>query len=286
MTCEIALPAADVLGESPVWRPESGTLSRVDISAGAIKVFDPRSGEDRTAVTASDPVGFAIPRRDGGWIAGAGRRLVLYPEGQVVAEVEHERESNRFNDAACDARGRLWAGTMSTVRAPGEAALYRIGSGWREVEPVLTGVGLSNGLDWSADGTTMYHTDSLEQRVDVIDFDVDAGRLGDRRPFVRVAERDGLPDGLTVDAEDHVWLALFGGGALRRYAPDGRLDREIRLPVTNPTSAAFGGAALTDLYVTSARHLLTPEQLASEPLAGSLLRLDVGVAGRPAHLAP
>jgi sugar lactone lactonase YvrE len=168
------------------------------------------------------------------------------------------------------------------VRAPGAAALYRVDPGG-EIAVALDGIGISNGLDWSLDGATLYYVDSLTQRVDAIEFDAGAGRLGERRPLIRIAPEDGLPDGLAVDCEGGIWLALFGGAAIRRYTPAGELEREVALPVTNPTSLAFGGAALDELYVTSARHRLAPEQLAREPLAGSLLRLRPGVAGRAAH---
>jgi sugar lactone lactonase YvrE len=144
----------------------------------------------------------------------------------------------------------------------------------------LTGVTLSNGLDWSPDATRLYYVDSTTQRIDAIDFDLDRGRLGTRRPFAPIDPGDGLPDGLCVDADGGVWLCLYGGGALRRYRPDGTLDEELRLPVTNPTCPAFAGPDLDELYVTSARHRLTPEQLEAEPLAGSLLRLRPGVRGR------
>ncbi len=278
---EVVIEGADQLGEGPVWTARDARLSRVDIGAGLLKVLDPSTGSE-TRTTLGGRPGFALPRAAGGVVAGVDRRLVLLPGGRVLGEVEHGREHNRFNDAACDAHGRLWAGTMSMVRAPGAAALYRIGRGG-DVSIALDGIGISNGLDWSLDGATLYYVDSLTQRVDAIDFDVVAGRLGERRQLIRIEPEDGLPDGLAVDAEGGIWLALFGGAAIRRYTPEGALERVVRLPVTNPTSLAFGGAALDELYVTSARHLLSPEQLAREPLAGSLLRLRPGVAGRETH---
>jgi sugar lactone lactonase YvrE len=168
---------------------------------------------------------------------------------------------------------------MSTTRAPGTAALYRYtGDGPPTV--AIPGVTISNGLDFDRDATHLYYIDSLTQRDDAIDFDLDRGRLGARRPLIRIDPADGLPDGLCVDADGGIWVALFGGGAIRRYLPDGRLDAIVELPVTNPTSLAFGGRDMGDLYVTSARHRLTDAQLAREPVAGSLLRLRPGVAGR------
>jgi sugar lactone lactonase YvrE len=279
MQIEIAAPAADELGECPVWLPDTQQLLRVDINAPAIILRDAGSERRRTV---AGPVGFALPAAGGAIVAGIGRELVsletLDAAPQVIAEVERGRTDNRFNDAACDPRGRLWAGTMSTTRIPGTAALYRLEPGGVP-EVALPGGTISNGLDFNLDATRLYYIDSPAQRIDAIDFDVDRGRLGTRRPFVRIAPEDGLPDGLCVDADGGIWIALFGGGALRRYTPEGTLDAHIRLPVTNPTCPAFGGADLSTLYVTSARHRLA----APGPLDGSLLRLRPGVSGRPAH---
>jgi sugar lactone lactonase YvrE len=283
MRIEVEAGAADTLGEGPVWLSASERLLRVDIHEPAIVLRDLHAHrEARHRVGAH--VGFALPARDGAIVAGVGRTLLRFEDPGApptpLAEVERGQPGNRFNDAAVDARGRLWAGTMSTSRTPGAAALYRVE---RDTPPAvaLPGATISNGLDWNLDGTRLYYVDSMTQRIDAIDFDADRGRLGKRRPFVSVEPADGLPDGLCVDADGGIWLALFGGGAIRRYRPDGRLDAHVALPVTNPTSLAFAGPGLGELYVTSARHRLSAGQLASEPLAGSLLRLRPGVSGRP-----
>jgi sugar lactone lactonase YvrE len=265
MDVEVLAHAADALGEGPVWLPEEEALLRVDIAAGEIVRRDRDGREQRRRLR--PPVGFALPRAAGGLVAGVGRELVvLDPAPRTLAAVEPDRPGNRFNDAACDPCGRLWAGTLSTTRAPGTAALYRVAPG-DAPRVALAGVTVSNGLDWSPDATRLYYVDSVTQRIDALGFDLDRGRLGARRPFAAVDPADGLPDGLCVDADGGVWVALFGGGAIRRYAPDGRLSAHVPLPVSHPTSLAFGGADLRDLYVTSARR-------------GSLLRLRPGVAGR------
>jgi sugar lactone lactonase YvrE len=273
----------DELGEGPVWLERERALSRVDIHGASIVVLDPVTGRERRRRLAGQ-VGFALPTTSGATIAGVERSLValadLDAEGVPLASVEAERSGNRFNDAACDPRGRLWAGTMSRDRQPGAAALYRYVAGSRP-ELAIGGATISNGLDWNLDATRLYYIDSTTQRVDAIDFDVDTGGLGRRRAFAMIDPGDGLPDGLCVDAEGGVWIALFGGAAIRRYNPHGALEAHISLPVTNPTSLAFGGPGLTDLYVTSARHRLTAEQLAREPAAGALLRVRPGVRGRP-----
>jgi sugar lactone lactonase YvrE len=281
---EIVTESRDALGECPVWLARERMLQRVDITASAIVRLDVGNGREERHATGGH-VGFALPAPGGGLVAGVERRLVRLaapgaPE-ELVAEVEPGVDDNRFNDAAFDPAGRLWAGTMSRRRAAGAAALYRV-SADGDVERAIAGATISNGLDWSPDFSVLYYVDSTTQRIDAIAFDLDRGRLGTRRRFAAIDPRDGLPDGLTVDEEGGVWLALFGGAAVRRYLPDGRLDAEIRLPVTNPTSPAFGGAARADLYVTSARHRLTAEQLAREPAAGAVLRLRPGVHGRAA----
>jgi sugar lactone lactonase YvrE len=274
MEIEVLTRGTDTLGECPVWLAAERRLMRVDITGRAIVTRDGAT-ESRQAV--GEPVGFALPAGRG-LVAGIGRRVLLLPQDRVLATVER---GDRFNDAACDARGRLWAGTMSTAREPDAAALYRI-TPEGEVSPACAAT-ISNGLDWDLDATRLYYVDSTTQRVDAFDFDVDRGRLGRRRTFAAIDARDGLPDGLTVDAEGGVWVALFGGRAIRRYRADGRLDVEVALPVTNPTSMAFGGPELTDLYITSAKHRLSAAQLAREPLAGSLLRVRPGVRGRLPH---
>jgi len=285
MDVELVTIGTDQLGEGPVWLAAERQLLRVDIEARAIVLRCIAAANERRR-RFDARVGFAVPASAGGWIAGVGRELRRLPSlearAEVLAAVEIGMTENRFNDAACDARGRLWAGTMSTVRQSGAGALYRfLPDG--EVTAALPGATISNGLDWNLDATRLYYVDSTTQRIDAIDFDLDRGRLGARRAFVAIDPDDGLPDGLAVDAEGGVWIALFGGGAVRRYLPDGRLDAEIRVPVTNPTSLAFGGRELTELYVTSAKHRLSAAQLEREPLAGSLLRLHPGVAGRATH---
>jgi sugar lactone lactonase YvrE len=202
-------------------------------------------------------------------------------EWTLLAEVE-PKPGVRFNDCRADPRGRLWAGTLHRDRAPGQAALYRLdpGGDLTEVLPERT---ISNGIGWSPDGATMYYIDSTTQRVVSFDYHLRTGDLGEQTSFAEIEPADGLPDGLTVDARGGVWVCLFNGAKVRRYRPDGVLDREITLPLTNPTCPGFGGIDLRTLYITTARHRLTAEQLEREPNAGALLQLDVGIAGLPTH---
>jgi sugar lactone lactonase YvrE len=200
----------------------------------------------------------------------------------VLCSVEEPLEGNRFNDAKCDAAGRLWAGTMSTTREPGVAGLYRIDPDGA-CEQVLAGTTISNGLGWSVDGERFLFIDSTTQRIDAFDFDVATGGLSNRREFAFIDPADGLPDGLAIDEDDGVWVALFGGAALRHYDRDGTLDAIVELPVTNPTCPVFGGPARNVLLVTTARHRLTEEQAQREPLAGSVLAVRTPTQGSPVH---
>lgn len=197
-----------------------------------------------------------------------------------LASAEEGLHHTRFNDCRCDARGRLWAGTMSRERIAGSAGLYRLEAGG-ELEQVIAATTISNGIGWSPDGSRMYFVDSTTQRIDVFDYDLGAGAVANRRVFAEIAPADGLPDGLTVDAGGGVWLCLFGGGALRRYAPDGTLEQHVRLPVTYPTCPVFGDRDLGTLYVTTARHRLDLRERAREPAAGAVLALRPGATGQP-----
>lgn len=276
--------ADDLLGESPFWNHETGVLSRVDIHGGRLRTCDPATGT-QTSADFDAPLSFAIPRRTGGYVIGLGLRVVLLDDGgstRTLADLSDVMPANRFNDAVCDAHGRLWAGTMSLERprATGTAGLFRIDPDG-SYEQVLDDLTLSNGMDWP-DPNTLLHIDSDSYRIDRYPVDAD-GRLGARSLFAATGTEDGLPDGLTIDAEGGVWVAFFGGGVVRRWAPDGREVDRIRLPISCASSVAFGGADLGDLFVTTSRHRLTEEQAVRQVLAGSLLRLRPGVRGRTGH---
>jgi sugar lactone lactonase YvrE len=279
-SAQIALDAGDELGEGPFWDDLRGELLRVDISRGLVHGWNPSTGAAWRRECDGE-VGAALPRAGAeGLVLAVGRRIVV--DDQVLAHVEDDRPGNRFNDCKCDPAGRLWAGTMSGEDAPGEASLYRLAPG-AEIERVISGTTISNGLGWSPAGDRMYFIDSTTHRVDVFDYDAGSGEISGRRAFAEMEPSDGLPDGMTVDSEGGVWVCLFGGGALRRYGVDGALEAHLELPVTNPTSPVFGGPDLRTLYVTSARHNLSEEQLAGEPLAGAVLALEPGVAGLPGN---
>jgi sugar lactone lactonase YvrE len=194
-----------------------------------------------------------------------------------LADVEQDRPGNRMNDGKCDSRGRFWAGSWTIDLTP-DGALYRLdtdGTVSRLLEPVTC----SNGIGWSPDDSLMYYIDSTTYRVDVFDYDSDSGAIAGRRPLVEIPELHGMPDGLTVDADGCIWVCLWGGSAIRRYDPAGRLDMVISLPTANVTSCTFGGRDLGDLYITSAREDLDERALAAQPEAGSLFVCRPGPTG-------
>jgi len=286
MTVSLALDVKAELGEGPIWDARRQRLLFVDIMRGHVHEFDPVSKGDRVHHV-GQPVSAIAPTTGGDWLIATRHGFFhLNPDrGDVkpVALVEADKPTTRMNDGYCDPRGRFFAGTMSMAHEKNAGSLYRLDPGGR-VTTIFTGVTTSNGIDWSPDGRLTYYVDTGTGRVDVCDFDADAGTLSNRRPFVTIPAGRGKPDGMIVDAEGGVWVALWGGGAIDRYLPDGRLDYTIDLPVTHPTKVAFGGPDLSDLYVTSAWIGVPAEARASQPHAGGLFHCRPGVKGRAATL--
>lgn len=284
---EVALASEDLLGEGPVWRSQTQELLRVDILRGLLHAWHPQSGRLSTRSLGGETSAVMLCS-DGALIVAVDHDLFLLgAEGtppSPLAGTEHDRAHNRFNDCRADPQGRLWAGTMSKQREPGAAALYRLDPRASTLEIMIEGTTISNGIGWSPDGERMYFIDSTTQRIDLFDFDARDGAISSRRPFATIDLQDGLPDGLTIDAEGGVWVCLFGGGALRRYSSEGVLEAHIALPVPHATCPTFGGEDLRTLYLTTTRHKLSERQLAELPLAGSVLSLMPGVQGMPANM--
>jgi sugar lactone lactonase YvrE len=261
---EVAVRAQAALGEGPTWDAAAGRLIWVDILGSRVHTYDPATGR-RTVRRTEQHVGAAKPRAGGGLVLNLRDGVGLVdPDGSFRWLHRDVVPGRRGNDAAVAPDGSLWAGTMRYDEAPGGGTLSRF-TGEGAVETVLDAVAVSNGTGWSPDGRLMYYIDSPTRRIDV--FDAAEGRVSGRRPLAEIEEDAGFPDGLTVDADGCVWVALWDGGAVRRYTPDGALDRVISLPVRRPTACAFGGADLTDLYITTACTGLE----APSPLSGSVL---------------
>ncbi|MFH8930238.1 SMP-30/gluconolactonase/LRE family protein [Streptomyces pristinaespiralis] len=263
---EVAVRHDALLGEGPTWDPAAERLLWVDILRSRVHTYDPATGR-RTVMATGQHVGAAKPRAGGGLVVNLRDGVGLYDSDGAFRWLHRDPVAGRrANDAAVAPDGSLWTGTMRYDEAPGGGTLTRTAPDGTATT-VLADVTVSNGTGWSPDGRRMYYIDSPTRRIDVFDL-----RPGDplpvnRRPLAVVEDGAGYPDGLTVDADGCVWVALWDGAAVRRYTPEGALDRVVELPVRRPTSCAFGGAGLTDLYVTSARK----GQAAPHPLSGSLL---------------
>jgi sugar lactone lactonase YvrE len=279
LTAEPCSPVRVEHAEGPFWDGER--FGWVDIMAGRLWVagFD---GTDLTEPRSYDvgrPLGAAVPRNGGGWILAAGTAFLALDEDGTVTPLTGDLADAsvvRMNDGKCDPAGRFWAGTMDYDESRPVASLYVFDG---TVRTVLDDVTISNGLAWSFDHAAMYYIDTPTGRIDVFDYDKDTGEVSARRTFAEV--EGGHPDGMTVDDEGFLWVALWGGGAVRRYDPSGQPAGTVRLPVTNVSSCCFGGPGGDTLFVTTSRQGLSPEQLAAEPDAGRIFRVDPGVTGRP-----
>ncbi|MER6674794.1 SMP-30/gluconolactonase/LRE family protein [Streptomyces sp. NPDC000983] len=271
---EVAVRAEATLGEGPTWDAATGRLLWIDILGARVHSYDPSTGR-RTVRTTEQHVGAVKPRAGGGLVLNLRDGVALLDPDDTFSWLHREVvPGRRANDAAVAPDGSLWAGTMRYDEAPGGGTLSRI-TGDGAVDVILDDVAVSNGTGWSPDGRRMYYIDSPTRRVDVFDFE--DGRPVNRRPLVEIEDGAGFPDGLTVDADGCVWVALWDGAAVRRYTPAGTLDREIPLPTPRITACTFGGPDLTDLYITTARVGLE----SPHPTAGSLLVIPAAGKGHP-----
>jgi len=289
MQVEHVLASQSRLGEGPIWHHEEKTLYWVDIHRKRVERYQPASGRhDRFAFhSAITALGL---RARGGFVVATDKGFAFWDghstELEFIQDPEQDRPHNRFNDGAVDPGGRFWAGTMyegPETEELAEGRLYRLDAD-RTVRLMETGLTISNGVGWSPDKKTMYFTDTLRRVIYAYDFDVATGTIENRRPFVRTPEELGFPDGMAVDSEGFIWSAHWGGWRIRRYDPQGKVEREILLPVECPTSCTFGGEDLSELYITSAWTALSAESRSEQPQAGDLFRIKVDVKGQPETL--
>lgn len=283
---EVALDAHAEVAEGPVWDGSRDELLWVDIPRHLVQRFHPATGR-LESVDVGQPVGAVAVREAGGLVLAVrdGFALIDGDGGgpRLVREVEQHNADNRMNDGKCDASGRFWAGTMALDMTPGAGALYRLEPDLAVV-PVLAPTSVSNGLAWSADDRTMYFVDSGTGNVDAFDYAPASGAITRRRRIIEVARADGMPDGMTIDADGFLWIALWDGWCVRRYSPDGLLDTVVELPTAQITSCTFGGDDLGELYITSAAEGLSDRERGDQPHAGAIFRVRPGVHGTPAAL--
>jgi xylono-1,5-lactonase len=277
---DVALSVRAEHAEGPLWDAATAHLWWVDITAERVHYLDPASSEDSSWSTGGQP---------GGVVLGAkGEPVVASPEGLAVLDpatgtldlrvpIEQDRPENRANDIKVDGRGRAWVGTMAFDKRPRNAALYRV-EGDR-VTRVVDGLTISNGPAFDETRERLYLADTALCLVDVFDLDPVTGALDGRRRFLDFREEELWPDGMTVDDQGMLWVALGRAAAVHRYRADGTLDGVVKLPTSNPTSVAFGGGDGGDLYITTS--WVDCERRADEPLAGAIFWCRPGVTGRP-----
>lgn len=276
-----------LLGEGARWDARSGELLRVDILAGRVyrdHVADDGSLIPGRSYTVPGTVGAIAPvQGEDGWLLAAGRGFLhLSPDGSlrtIAADVTPA--GTRMNDAACDASGRFWAGTMADDQRPGGGALYRLDR-FGQIDEVLDGLTISNGLGWSPDGREMYVTDSGRREVRAYSFDANQGTISDGRILIQLSGQVGSPDGLTVDAGGDLWVAVYGGGRIHRYSVDGILREVVSVPVRQTTCCAFAGTGMRRLFITTGTEGWTDEERRADPRAGLVYQVETDSVGTPA----
>lgn len=278
LQAELLFGPTATFGEGPLWDDRTGLLWWTDIPAATIHVYEPSSGAD-TAFEVGTHVGALVPRASGGLMAATrdGFAGISYAgEVELLVPVNADDPSMRMNDGKCDAAGRFYASTMTFTGEPRVGELLRLDADGT-VHSQASGLAIGNGLAWTADQRTMYFTDTMDRRIDVFDADPVTGDLTNRRTAFEV---DGLADGFCIDDEGALWVAIWRGGQVRRYSPDGDLLAVVHVPVSNVTCPSFGGPAYDQLFITTAAPSFAGLQT-DEPLGGAVFVVRPGVTGPP-----
>jgi Gluconolactonase len=280
---ELVVDAHAIIGEGPYWDHVASVLYWIDIKGRRLHRYDPEAGSDKELRLEKMP-GAVVGRAKGTSLVMAmedGFNFVDPESGAATPLVnpEPDRPGNRFNDGKCDSRGRFWAGSMDNAEKASSGAFYRLDADL-VCETQFDGVGISNGLAWSPDDRFLYYIDTPTGRVDCFDFDADSGRLSNRRPAFAVPREMGFPDGMTIDEEGMLWIALWEGWGLSRWNPrTGKLIGKVELPVARTSSCAFGGPCLDRLYITTASIGVGPGETADQKHAGGLFVYEPGLRG-------
>jgi sugar lactone lactonase YvrE len=277
----VALKINANLGECPRWDEKTQRLYWLDINAGQLHCLDPESGQDQF-LQFDEEIGCVSLRQAGGFILAMRTGIYMLDgwntERRLLCDPEAGLDKNRFNDGRCDAKGRLWTGSVYPPKDHGGASIYSIspeGEAIRWIPNLLT----ANGIAFSPDNRTFYYADTPSHAIRCCDFDLDSGRIGDSRIFHQFPLGNGRPDGGCVDSEGYYWTALYEGGRIVRLNPAGEIVDEIALPARCPTMMAFGDADLKTLYITTVGNRPAAE-LADYPDSGSIFTVRTAVAGR------
>ena len=286
LTTECVLYEKAILGEGPVWREETQDLIWVDIESARVCIFNPTSGENQTWDVGEKP-GFAVPTKRGDLILGTSAGFVRLDLASGVLspiiDPEQDLPNNRFNDGKVDHEGRLWAGTMDMDELPNAGSFYLLNRNL-SVDKLFDQISISNGLAWTPDQKSFYYIDSPTRRVDVFDCDMTIGTVANRRISFELPDGMGYPDGMCIDNEGMLWVALWQGWGVARFAPDGTILAKVEVPVECVTSCCFGGENWDELYITTSSRDLNDAGRVAQPLAGGLFRCQTGVGGPPTNL--
>ena len=281
---ELVLDAKARLGEGPIWDHVNNVLLWVNILENEVHIYDPATGSDRHLLLPDMP-GTIVPRACGGAVVALPDQfaaLDLHTGALTkLADVEKDNPATRCNDGKCDPQGRLWTGTMPISEDSTSGTMYRLDPD-HSIRPIFDGITISNGLCWSSDQSTMYYIDTPTFNIDAFDFDPGTGSLSNRRTVVKIPEENQWPDGMTIDVEGKLWVGHWGGWHCCRYDPEtGERLARVKMPCSNVTACAFGDPDFSTLYITTASERV--EDIAEQPLAGGLFKVDVGVAGSEQH---
>lgn len=284
MSVELVVECRNVLGEGVVWDHAARRLRWVDIESCELWTLDPATGASAAQKTPERLACFAPRQHGSGLIAAFASGFAFYDPAsgarEDLAPFEPDKTATRLNDGRTDRDGRLVAGGFDEQNGEAVSSVVRLDPD-RRMAMLFDGVACANGICFSPDGSTMYFADTPARAIWAFDYDGATGDLGNRRVLNRFDGQPGMPDGSCVDAEGCIWNAQWNGRRLVRFTPAGRVDRVIPVPVLNPTCVTFGGAALDVLYITTARYLMTSQQILADPLSGALLAVVPGVKGLP-----
>ncbi len=279
---ELVLDSQSDLGEGAIWNWKTGELIWINITGKILNFYNPKIGNNKEMFT-GQMIGTVVP-------AESGQVMVALKNGiysldpatgtkKQMANPEADLPDNRFNDGKCDPAGRFWAGTMSMTGQKETGTLYRLDSD-STIDKMIENVSISNGIVWSPDATKMYYIDTPTQKVMAYDYDNETGDISNPSVAVEVAKEMGSPDGMTIDADGNIWVALWGGSAVACWNPEtGKLLKKINIPAKNVTSCAFGGDNLETLYITTARQNTSGEELQTFPHAGGVFKTKPGAKG-------
>lgn len=272
------------LGEGPVWDEREKKLFWVDILSGRLMEYDPVQ-KSNTVYEIGEDLGAAALRKQGGLLLATRSGFHFFDretgEKSLILNPAENTERFRFNDGKCDPKGRFWAGTLSYDLEEGAGSLYCLHSDL-QVESMLKDLTIPNGMAWNSQRTKFYFIDSPAQAIFQFDYDDKTGGISNKRVVRIMRGEEGSPDGMTIDVEDKLWVALYNGSKVIRIDPeDGKTLFEVHLPVPRITSCTFGGDKLDELYITTAREHMTEEEISEFPLSGSLFKVAVPYKGVP-----